>query len=444
MNPADLDERLARIAPTTSPDPDRLDAARAALDAVVDALVDGAPSPRSRRVGGAHVLDLDEARVGLGDDLVLPEPDDEVVVPLTRGRTARERRRRRVQLGAAAAGVVGMVAVGIALSPWPATPGPAAAPEVPCAAMLSDSGSLPEGDADPRWSMLTQDTYDGTDLALMRSPVLGYTGFCAGSGGAGAATSSTVLWTGEVPEPADGEVTLGGMVDDRWYVLWGDAGPGARSVQVRAQWSDERSHTSELVVDARRDGYGWSVLLPGDEVPSDARISLEWRDYGIARSAPLDSAWPSDGEAATALTAQRRNACTAGPDLPGLHPLAEKRYDQLGLTSMMNARRELVVCIQEADPPYDSVNTMSGPADAAPAKDEATVDVGGAADGARMLTGFAGKDVASVELMTPDDTVIEAELSDGYWVAWSTTVADEEWDLARLVWYLDDGSRHEE
>ncbi|MGF0118322.1 hypothetical protein ACQFYA_18670 [Promicromonospora sp. Marseille-Q5078] len=448
-SPAAIDERLARLAPTTSPDPERLDAARAALDAVVDGTDDGTGPSRSRRVGGAHVLDLGEARarhgddgVGVGDGVPVPLLDDDVVVPLGRGRTARERRRRRVQLGAAAAGVVGIVAVGLVLAPSPA-PGPAS-PADSCAANLTAS-AVPDGfDLDPAWSLLAQETVDGTDLTLLRSPA-GMTGFCSYTSGAGGTTSTSNLWTEPPPDVSDGKASVGGVSDDEWYVAWGSVGSGASAVRLQVEPPhDAGSPDSALVVDVVRDGYGWSVFLPGDRVPPDARVSLLWREHGAVRSLPLDSAWPEDGEPATTLTEQRRRACTDGPDVPGLRPLIEKRYDDLGLTAMMNDRRELVVCLQDADPPYTSLNAIGGQADVAPPSDVARVESGGSTDTARMLSGFAGQDVVSVELMTPDGTEIPAELSDGFWVAWSTIVGDEAWDAARLVWYLDDGSRHED
>ncbi|SKC42033.1 hypothetical protein [Krasilnikoviella flava] len=440
---ADVDERLARLAPTTSPDPERLDAARAALDRALDGTDDGTGPTRSRWVGGAHVLDLDAARPGLDDGAPHPALDDAVVVPLRRGRTARERRRQRVQLGAAAAGVVGVVAVGLVLAPSPAA-GPASTTEASCAASLTASAVPEEFDLDPAWSLLAQEHIDGTDLTLLRSPATGMTGFCSDATDAGGSTSTSTLWTDAAPAPLHGEVSLGGTVHDEWYVAWGPVGPGARAVRLQVEPDDDdRSDSSTRIVDAVLDGDGWSVFLPGDEVPPDARVSLVWTAYGTERSLALDSAWLEDGESATALTEQRRRACTDDSDVPGLRPLIEKRYDDLGLTAMMNDRREVVVCIQDAQPPYDSWNTTSGPADSAPARDVAAAYVGGSTDRARMLTGFAGDDVASVELETEDGTVIPAELADGYWVAWSTTVGEAAWDEARLVWYLEDGSRHE-
>ncbi|MFI2102753.1 hypothetical protein ACH436_05635 [Isoptericola sp. NPDC019693] len=449
---AGVDARLARLAPTVSPDPARLAAARAGLDAALDGVADRATSgtgggttagtgpSRSRRVGDAHVLDLDPDP-GEHDDLDdarLSRVDDDRVVPIGRGRTARERRQRRVRLGAAAAGVVGIVAVGLVLVPRP-TPGPAA-PVDSCAANLTAS-AVPEGaDLDPAWTLLAQAQVDGTDLTLLRSPTTDMTGFCSEGG----STSTSTLWTTPPPEAADGEVAVGGVSHDEWYVAWGSVGSGARALRLFAEWPDEDgSGTSGRVVDMVLDGAGWSVVLPDDDVPPDARVSLLWQEYGVERSLPLDSGWPAKGEPATSLTEQRRRACAAGPDVSGMHPVVEQRHGDVGLTALMNDRRHLVACVQEADAPYDALTTLSGPAsEAAPAHDGATAEIGGG-DGARlMMMGSAGEDVVSVELKTEDGTV-QAELSDGYWVAWSTDVIEEAWDEALLVWYLEDGSRHE-
>ncbi len=280
---------------------------------------------------------------------------------------------------------------------------------------------------------------------MLRSPATGMTGFCSYASGVGGTTSTSTLWTTPPPEAADGEVAVGGVSHDDWYVAWGSVGSGARAIRLYVEWPDEDgSGTSGRVVDVVLDGAGWTAMLPGDRVPADARVSLLWREYGVERSLALDSAWPEDGEPETALTAQRRRACTDGPDLSGLRPMIEERHDDVGITAMMNDRRESVVCLQEADPPYDSLTVMSGPADTAPARDTAVVDVGGATDRAEMVMGFAGEDVARVELETEDGSVIPAELSDGYWVAWSTAGDGQALDEAWLVWYLDDGSRHED
>ena len=451
-----IDERLARLAPATSPDPERLAAARAMLgevlddriDGTVDGDSDGSGSSRSRRVGDAHVLDLDDARhhrqgdTDTAGDAPLPLVDDDVVVPLGRGRTARERRRRRVQLGAAAAGVVGVVAVGLVLVPKVA-PGPAS-PADACAAHLTASAA-PEGfDGDTTWSPLAQDRVDDADLTLLRSS-RGWTGFCADARNAVGASSTSTLWTTLPPEAEDGEPTVGGVSHDEWYVAWGSVGSGARAIRLYVERPEgDGSGTSGRVVDVVLDGAGWTIMLPGDRVPAGARVSLLWKEYGVERSLPLSSAWPEDGEPETSLTEQRRRACTDGPDVPGLRPLIEKRYEDVGLTTMMNDDRELVACLQDVDPPYQSLTTTSGPAGPEPARDRAVLEFGGTTDRAEVVMGFAGEDVARVELETEDGTVIPAELSDGYWVAWSTAGDGQALDEAWLVWYLDDGSRHED
>ncbi|MFC8597837.1 hypothetical protein [Isoptericola sp. NPDC057191] len=451
MNPADLDERLARIAPTTSPDPDRLDAARAALDAVVDALVDGAPSPRSRRVGGAHVLDLDEARVGLGDDVVLPEPDDEVVVPLTRGRTARERRRRRVQLGAAAAGVVGVVAVGLALSPWQPDLGPAglSGPPSACASRLTTAAHQTEDVfASPTWRELAHESHaDGTRLALLRSDDAGLTGFCAEDGRAVSSAASTTLWADDHPaEPGPDEVVPAGVRDDDdWYVAWGSAGEDVRDVRLNAEWADGRSGTQGLVVEARtlRDDE-WVVFLRREELPVGATVSLLWRaSDGSERSTPLEGAWPADPDTVTPPAEARRDACAGGRSSTGVEPVIEERHGDAGLTLLARDHQRFVVCQQDAEPPYEPFHTVSATTDDLPSSDEATPVVGGGSADARVLVGLAGDDVARVQLWAAGGTEIDATVSDGYWTVWAHGLTEQQWSDARVVWFLADGSRQE-
>ncbi|MCK9795410.1 hypothetical protein M1843_16825 [Isoptericola sp. 4D.3] len=438
MSPAELDERLARLAPTTSPDPERLDAARAALDAALD----GPGDPRSRRVGGAHVLDLGDVPAG---DAPLGVADD-VVVPLDRGRTARERRRRRVRLGVAAAGVVGVVGVGLALSPWGPAPGPASPTAASCLAHVADSAPSENAEPDLAWRTLAHEASGSADATLLRSHATGDTGFCGNRTDGAGSTSTSMLWTNVPPEvPGTGQVAVGGALDGEWYVAWGAAGADVTSLRLHAAWSaGDGSSDSGLVVDARRDGADWSVFLRGEEVPDDAVVSLVWQlDDGTEQSLPLDSGWPEGGAAETVLTQQRRDACTDGPGLPGLRPVIEERYDDLGLTVAVG-RGQLVACMQEAVPPYDSGNTMSGPVAAqGPAPDEAVSEVGGSADDDRMMVGRAGDDVARVEVLLADGTVVEGVLSDGYWAAWTSTASEKAWDGARLVWFLEDGSRHE-
>ncbi|MFC7877571.1 hypothetical protein [Isoptericola sp. NPDC057391] len=446
-SPTSIDERLARLAPAASPDPERLAAARAVLDEALD----GTGPSRSRRVGDAHVLDLDAARAHRHDDTngdaALPLIDDDVVVPLVRGRTARERRRRRVQLGAAAAGVVGIVAVGLVLAPRPA-PGPAS-PADSCASSLTAS-AVPDGlDLDPAWAPLAHETVGGADLTMLRSPATGMTGFCSYTSGGGGTTSTSTLWTTPAPEAEDGEVTFGGVAHDDWYVAWGDVGADASAVRLEVEPPrDTASPGSVLVVDAVRDGAGWTVMMPGDRIPADARVSLRWREHGVERSLALDSAWPEDGGPVTALTDQRRTACV--PGWRGNETTVEDRRGEHGVTMVPDrASGWFTACVQEAAPPYTPLVTSGGelPAEE-PASDEAVAVSGSGGGGAGQLVGVAGDGVARVEVRTADGTRLVALVSDGYWVAWSADLvvpttpgeADEgPWDGATMAWYDADG-----
>jgi hypothetical protein len=87
MSTTRLDERLARLAPTTPPDPERFESARAEVMRAVTA------APRSGG-SGSQVSDDDRIRV-------------DVVVPLEVARRARARRNRSIAVAAASIGVVG-------------------------------------------------------------------------------------------------------------------------------------------------------------------------------------------------------------------------------------------------------------------------------------------------------------------------------------------------
>ncbi|MFE6971489.1 hypothetical protein [Isoptericola sp. NPDC057653] len=444
---AGVDERLARLAPTTSPDPERLAAARAALDATLD----GPGDPRSRRVGDAHVLELrDHRREDGGDDvpdatgLAVVTPvgayDDDVVVPLGRGRTARERRRRRVQLGAAAAGVVGVVAVGLALTGRPPAPVPAGPPPSACASRLTTAAHQADDVEQPQaWrSLAAESRDDGTRLVLMRSDDAGLTGFCGEAGDAGSSSASTTLWPDDHPaEPGPDEVVPAGVRDDDWYVAWGAAGQDVRSIRLSV---DDGPAT-----DVRTIGNGeWAVMLPGDEVPPDARLTLLWTATdGSERSTPLEGAWPADPATVTSPAEARRDACAPGRDATGVRPVLEQRVGDDGITVLARDGKRFVVCRQDAEPPYRAWHTLSGTISDLPARDEATALGGGGSDDARTLVGQAGDDVARVQLRIPDGTLLDALLAGDYWLVWGTGFSEDQWTDARLVWYLEDGSRHE-
>lgn len=467
MSPAELDERLARLAPATSPDPERLAAARAVLGEVLDDAYDGtvggdrdgSSASRSRRVGDAHVLDLDDARPhrhgdadgdAVGDtagDAPLPLVDDDVVVPLHRGRTARERRRRRVQLGAAAAGVVGVVAVGLVLVPRPA-PGPASS-VARCESGLT-AAALPDGtEFDLDWRTLVHESRDGSDLLLLRDDATGLTGFCADDQTSQGSSTTTTLWSEDAPAtPAADEVFVGALQDDEWYVVWGVAGSDVSSVRLLAEWSrDGQPDETAVIVEPRRTEDGlWSVFVPGAKIPAEAETSLEWRlADGAEESMPLDSAWPEQGAPGTPLVDARRDACVPGSSSADRRPVLEGRHGDAGLTVFVGDDQRFVVCLQEALPPYSAYHTLTGsPVEDAPGEGMATALVGGGDDDGRVMLGRAGADVVRVEVLSTDGGRVGADLSDGYWVAWASSLDEDAWDDARLVWYLDDGSRHED
>ncbi|MFE5292051.1 hypothetical protein ACFQ8T_07720 [Isoptericola sp. NPDC056618] len=449
MSTAGIDERLARLAPTTSPDPARLDAARAALDDVLDGTNDGTGPSRSRRVGDAHVLDLDDARArrdGHDGDDPLPLVDDDVVVPLRRGRTVRERRRRRVQLGAAAAGVVGIVAVGLVLAPQVA-PGPASS-LARCESSLTAASLPDDAELELRWRTLVRESRDGSDLMLLREDAIGFTGFCADDESSTGSSTSTTLWSEEPPTtPAEDEVAVGAVQDDEWYVVWGVAGADVRSVRLLAEWSiDGLVDETAVSIEPRQAEDGlWSVFVPGAQIPAEAEIALEWRlADGGERSMALDSAWPEPGVPGTPLADARRHACVPGGGAAALRPVLEGRHGDGGLTVFADDDQRFVACLQEAVPPYGAYHTLSGsPDEDAPAKGEAKALLGGGDDDGRVMIGLAGADVARVEVLSADGSRLRADLNDGYWAAWASHLDEDAWDDARIVWYLDDGSRHQ-
>jgi hypothetical protein len=114
---------------------------------------------------------------------------------------------------------------------------------------------------------------------------------------------------------------------------------------------------------------------------------------------------------------------------------------------VLDDTNRLKTCIQDANPPYASLLQMNSP-DIGPAlpADEAVAIGPGTSRTGTALIGRAGADVARVTARTVDGTELEADLGDGYWVAWSPDLmgrgAEEDlWDGATVTWYLTDGTR---
>lgn len=444
-----LDERLARLAPSASPDPDRLAAARAALDAATALHPDDAGGGHDRRSsveGGAHVLDLD--------------PHDghvEVVTPLDAASRARDRRRRRVTLAAASVGVLGVVGTALVLSPVGPNFAPAS-PERACAAQ-TESG-LPHGTGAMSWHVVEREvqadrSLEESTLVMLLEDDERLAVFCAEPTDSDGSTSSSVTWPVPSTRVDDDAVIPLGVHDDEWYVVWGRAGADVGSVTMNLDWP--RSETGGAVREAgglgvgrptTPDGY-WALFVSGDQVPPDAGLTLEWGlTDGTTRTTEVGDAWDvgEEGDVVSASVAQRRDACAQGWDDGTSRPVIEERRDDHGAALFEVVRTGgLVFCVQGAEPPYREVLRTSGtPAEsAAPAADEAGALVGGGSGPSAALAGRAGADVERVEVRTADGARLAADVVDGYWLAWSTSGPEsgDRWGDATLTWFLHDGSK---
>ena len=400
------------------------------------------PSDRPR--DGVHVIELVDDRVRAdGGDPTTPRPRS---------------RRRRVTLAAAAAGVVVVAAGALLVSregPRLFPPSPAEA----CEDRLTDE-VVPEGlGADLSWRTIAHESWPTADLTLLVTEDGGLSGFCA----VGDGPDTTTVWTDTSATPGPDEVLPRGTGLGGWPVLWGVAGEDVEAVDVEAEWTDEGGpgpHSSEsgLMVEARMtdDGY-WSAFFGPGELPEDAEVTLvSHLTNGIPRSVPLAAAWD---DAATetdsdsrALADARRDACSAGWRGQGNRPVLESRRDDHGVTMITDpGRGSFTMCVQEADAPYTPFVELSGelpPDDPAPGAVRAATGSGGGR--AAVVVGAAGEDVARVAVTTTADVRIEADLVDGYWVAWGADLARSEgtqaerdagpWDGATLTWYDADGS----
>ncbi|PRZ03074.1 hypothetical protein BCE75_11542 [Isoptericola sp. CG 20/1183] len=428
MSTSNIDDRLARLAPTSSPDPERLAAARSAVfDTTED---ERCGSRRGRAHDGAHVVDLHDA------------PDD-VVTPLG---AARRRRNRHLGAAAAAAGVVGVVSVGIVLLPGEAGIFPAS-PESTCEdQLLRHLGPLPEDAEEPVWRTVASESTDTTDTTLLVLDGGGLAGACSEIRGEGGGFTSTATWSLPDVEPAADEILPRGITTGRAPVVWGVADANVTGVVVTHEWDHG---TSRSVVEARvtDDGYWSAFFSPEDRIPQDAEPRFTWQlEDGTERSMALDEAWPGV-DASTPLAEARREAC--GMTFPSSSPrlVLEEVRDDAGVTFLADGAGPSVLCLQDAGPPY-SVRLASGGTtlepETSPAEEEAVADYGGAGSRGAALVGRAGDDVARVQVTTTDGLPFDAEVVDGYWVVWGAALGSEEgddpWQDATLRWYLTDGS----
>ncbi|WP_166851199.1 hypothetical protein [Isoptericola sp. BMS4] len=453
-----LDERLARLAPSVSPDPDRLAAARAALDAATALHPDDAGAGHDRRSsveGGAHVIDLD------------PHDDGhvEVVTPLDAASRARDRRRRRVTLAAASVGVLGVVGTALVLSPVGPNLTPAT-PERACAALME--AGMPGGPAtDLTWRTLASESRADAHLALVQGG--GLTGLCEGGRLDGHDFTRTTTWPAvpdEAPEPDEvrpsgvsGEI-VPDATEPGWYVVWGLSGGDVRDVRLqieRHEYDTDGSlrHTAGTVVEVDRAGDGrWSAALDAGEVlpdaeladdtlPDDVEVTLLWQVDGQEHSLPMDAGWQTDDHPSNVLVQARRTACE--PNWRGRdHDLVveERRGDRGVMLVVDEYSAWFAACVQNARPPYEPFSTVGGDLPRGPlAPDDVRAVAGGGSGPASMLVGRAGDDVSRVEARTADGARVDAIMGDGYWVATHDAASDDPWDDATLTWFLDDGSK---
>ncbi|MCK0116528.1 hypothetical protein MWU57_05750 [Isoptericola sp. S6320L] len=424
MSTSNIDDRLARLAPTSSPDPERLAAARSAVfDTTED---ERFGSRRGRAHDGAHVVDLHD------------DAPDDVVTPLG---AARRRRNRHLGAAAAAAGVVGVVSVGIVLLPGEAGIFPAS-PESTCEdQLLRHLGPLPEDAEEPVWRTVASESTDTTLLVLDGG---GLAGACSEIRGEGGGFTSTATWSLPDVEPAADEILPRGITTGRAPVVWGVADANVTGVVVTHEWDQG---TSRSVVEARvtDDGYWSAFFSPEDRIPQDAEPRFTWQlEDGTERSMALDEAWPGV-DATTPLAEARREECPRTSEWSDLRRVLEGVHDEIGVTLLADGDRSTVLCAQDAAPPYTRWFTTSGTSSVpAPAADEATTDSGGGGGRAAALVGRAGDDVARVQVTTTDGLLFDAEVVDGYWVVWGAALGSEEgddpWQDATLRWYLTDGS----
>ncbi len=431
MSTHDIEGRLARLAPTAPPDPERFAAAHAAVVRATSThdATDGTGGP-------GRLLDPDDDRVRI-----------DVVLPLEVART-RKRRNKAAALAAAAAGVVGIVTVALVLPPGP---GPApASPADSCRAQL-DHGIAAD---DVAWRTVVDEEHGDAELVLLVGGEGGaYSGACTAVITDGGATSTVTTWP-EGPGPVGPEeVVLGGTLDGRetgWHLAWGRLGSDVESLTAAVERADPGRDTGiadEATI--TEDGLWWVWFRERDLVGAETEEAgtaerswlLSWtaRD-GSAHSLDLGDAW-STGLDDTA-SAARRSACLPSWRTAGYRPMVEDVADDLGVTFLVAGGPpggRAVVCLQDVDAPWTPTLEASGPLTGpAPAADEAMPLFGGSSGDAVAFVGTAGTEVSRVAVRDADGRDLRVSLGGGYWVAWDAVSADLA-ESFTVTWYLTDG-----
>ncbi|WP_278235564.1 hypothetical protein [Isoptericola sp. AK164] len=441
MSKHPVDERLARLAPTGSPDPERFAAARAELEvAVTDP--HGPTAARSAPTtpgtsGASHRLDLDEDQI-------------DVVTPLDTVQQARRRRGRRWTLAAAVAGVVAVTGTAVVLSPVGPDVAPAwlSSPEQSCADQVPEIADLEELTGDIVWRTIARSSA-GADVEIVTDPESRVAGVCLTSHDDG--TVTTGYWTLPGDTPDADEVRPQGQVTERGIFVWGFAGQDVTSVDVEARWRDrDRGAVIEAFLD---DGTWWAHDVEAEEIPEDAEIQVHATlDDGTTTTVSLDDAWPG-ADSWNPLAEARRAECRSVRDWETgerVSPVLEDRRGDLGLALYADVdSRTMSACIQEADPPYEKLSfTSASEASLNPADNEAWAVSAGGSGPHQIAVGVAGDDVESVEVTTGTGDVLEANVSNGYWAVWAPDSSSsgsvdpaDLWQDATIQWQLTDGSR---
>ncbi|MEG3614763.1 hypothetical protein [Isoptericola haloaureus] len=441
MSTHPVDERLARLAPAESPDPERF---AAAWSHVTEAVADphGPTSARSAPTapGGSsasHRLDLDA------------HPDD-AVVPLDAARRARRRRGRRWTLAAAVAGVVGVAGAAVVLSPIGPDVAPAwlSSPAQSCADRVPEIADLEAVVGDVAWQTIGRSTA-GTDVEIVADPEMRRAGACLVSHDDGTVTTASWMLPGDAPD-AD-EVRPQGQVTEQGTFVWGFAGQDVTSVDVEARWRDrDRGAFVGAFLD---DGTWWAHIVGAEDLPQDAEIRVHATlGDGTTTTVSLDDAWPG-ADAWNPLAAQRRAECRSTRDWQTgerVDPVLEDRRGDLGLTLYANVdSRRMSACIQEAEPPYEKLSGLgSSGRSLNPADNEAWAVSAGGSGPNQIAVGVAGDDVETLQVTTGTGEVLAAHVSNGYWAVWGPDGSSDQsvdpadlWQDATIQWLLTDGSR---